>query len=148
MVSTIGPIEGPILRIYTHGVAEAAIERGVFELLCEEVGAVQLAGDVCDEHMGASLSLADLVFAKIKVLDAFRRDCCGPVDTGHVVVVDRGLVGRVDDGDVLGAIFDREEFFDTFICCDYFGFGRALCCLVLAEAFPGNGTARAAYYVS
>ena len=86
-----------------------------------------------DEHMGVRLSLADLVFAEIKVLDAFRRDICCPVDTGHVDVVDRGLVCRVDDGDAFGAIFDREEFFDAFICGNNFGLGRAQGSVVLTD---------------
>ena len=46
-------------------VAEAAIERGIFELLCEEVGAVQLAGDVCDEHLLVGLRFTDLIFSEI-----------------------------------------------------------------------------------
>jgi hypothetical protein len=69
------------------------------------------------------LSLVDLVFVEIQVLDALDRDGGQPVDTCHIVVVDQCLVCGVNDGDVFCSIYDGEELLYAFVSSDDFGLG-------------------------
>ena len=78
-----------------YGVAEAGIERCAFELLCEEVGAVKLAGDVRDVHSLVGLRFADFIFAEIEMFNPFAGERCGPFDTGFVVVKNGGALDGV-----------------------------------------------------
>ena len=74
-------------------------------------------------------------------------ECCRPFDAGFVVIKNGGALDGVFDGEVLRSIFEREELLYALIRCNDFRFGGALCCLVLADAFPRERAATSAYYV-
>ena len=78
---------------------------------------------------------------------AFVRAGGRPVDTGLVVVVNRGGCDAVRHIHVGGAIADVKELLDAFVGGQNFGLVRALRCLFLADGFPCDGAAGAAYDV-
>ena len=94
------------------------------------------------------MGFANTVFVKVDVFGAFQGDGGGPVDSCFVVVVNCDAMGGIFKTEVKGALFDAEEVVDTFVGGIDFSDAGAVCCLILTDHLPGDGTTSTADNVS
>ena len=69
-----------------------------------------------------------------------------PINGRFVIVVYHDALGGVEDAEIDGDVADVEEFGDTGVCCEDFGFAGGPGGLLLANGFPSDGTASTANY--
>ena len=127
-----------------HGVAEATKMGAVLELFGEEVGGVDLAGDVGDGDPAVGMNFADLVLPEIDVLDPLVGDRGGPVDGALIVVVDSGGGGDVGHTEIFGAVADVDDLGDACVRRDDLSLAGTESSLILADGLPRDGAAATA----
>ena len=124
---------------HCHCVSQTAIVRGILDLFCVEIAAVDSAGNVSDGNGSAGLGLADLVVAQVKVFHAFCGDSRCPVNACLVVVVDDRRGREVVSTKVVGNETECQDLLDALASSNYFCFARAEGGLVLTNGAPRDG---------
>lgn len=120
-------------------VAKATEVGSVSHFLGKDIAGVDDARDVENLNGMVEMAFANLILAKVDMLETFGRDRGGPLNARLVVVVDGNATIGVSHAKVLGPQADGLDVSDTFICSNDLGFAGAESGLVLTKRAPGDG---------
>ena len=107
--------------------AEVAV---ILHFLGENVTWIAFAGDMKNLESFAMNPLANLIFSEFDVVNTFRDEIVGPVNTRLIVVVDLGGCRRIRKWltgarEIIGEILDIDGQFGAFTCSINLGFAGA-----------------------
>lgn len=109
----------------------------ILHLFGEDVGGVDNTRYVEDDHLVVEDVFLDCYLPDVEVFHAFTNTQFAPLDTGLVVVVDRGGGFVVREPKVTTFEAEGHGALGAFVSGQHFSMGAAAGTLVLAEGIPG-----------